>query len=232
MSKLNHLAIIMDGNGRWAKKNLLPRLEGHRKGALNAKTIIKKTFDLGVKWLTLYAFSAENVKRSPEEVSNLMAILEFYLKKEYNFLKSSQIRLHVIGDIEILPLKTIAILKEVIEETKNHDRFNLVIAFNYGSRQEIVRAAKMLCLDVSNRKLEIDDLQEEIFNQYLYTKSIPDPDLVIRTSGELRLSNFLMWQIAYSELYFSKILWPDFSEQDLEQAINTYLKRERRYGKI
>ncbi len=230
-SSLNHLAIIMDGNGRWAKKNSLPRLEGHRRGALNAKIIIKKTFNLGINWLTLYAFSAENMQRSAEEVSNLIAILEFYLKKELGLFKSQEIRLHVIGDIDILPQKTILLLKEVVEETRNHDKFNLVIAFNYGSRQEIVRAAKLLCIDVSQGKLDIDNLQEETFNQYLYTHMIPNPDLVIRTSGELRLSNFLMWQIAYSELYFSEILWPDFSEHDLEQIIDIYLKRERRYGK-
>lgn len=229
-NNLQHIAIIMDGNGRWARKRNLPTALGHTEGAKTAKRIIKSCLKLEIPYLTLYTFSSENWFRDPEEVEGLMSLLKFYLVYELELLTSNQIKVTFIGDKSKLPLEILLLIKNCEELTKDFKKLNLQIAISYGSRQEILNAQKTLFSDLISDKLKIEELNEELFKSYLYTASVPDPDLLIRTSGEYRISNFLLWQIAYSELYFTKVLWPDFTLTHLRHAIKSFNKRERRYG--
>lgn len=230
MNNPKHVAIIMDGNGRWAKKKGLPRIAGHRAGAKAVKEAIKGAKDAGVKVLTLYAFSTENWKRPKHEVSALFKLLEAYIGRESDDLFKRGIRLSVIGRVEGLPESVRNKLAGVVERTRGNSALVLNLALNYGSRAEIADAARKICLDCRSGKLYPDDIDETTFAGYLYTNGIPDPDLLIRTSGEMRVSNFLLWQIAYSEIYVTKKLWPDFNKSDFKKAVMDYKKRERRYG--
>ena len=226
-----HIAIMMDGNGRWAVNQGLLRTVGHEKGANAVKEAVKACGEAGVKFLTLYAFSTENWSRPKIEVATLMKLLISSLKKEINILQENQIRLHVIGDMEALPKDVQKKLVEVVEKTKNNDKLTLTLALSYGAREEIIKSVKELCIKVKNNIISPSDIDEKIINQHLYTRNFPDVDLLIRTSGEQRISNFLLWQIAYAELYFTDILWPDFKKENLFEAIINYQKRERRFGK-
>ena len=225
-----HIAIIMDGNGRWAKSKGLPRIAGHRAGAKAVEEAIKGARELGVKILTLYAFSTENWKRPKHEVAALFKLLEDYIDREVENLRKNGIRLSVIGNIEELPGSVQKKLAAAMEKTKGNDSFCLNLALNYGSRAEIVNAARRIASDCIAQKFRPEEIDEVRFSSYLYTKDIPDPDLLIRTSGEMRVSNFLLWQISYSEIYITKKLWPDFKKEDLKKAITEYQTRERRYG--
>ena len=226
-----HIAIIMDGNGRWARMRALPRIAGHRAGVNAAREAIKAAGDLGVKVLTLYTFSTENWKRPQKEVEALFRLLDEYLNKEADKLNKNNIRFMVTGDIEGLPQFLKDKLKKTIESTKANTGLILNLALNYGSRPEIVQAVRGIARDVKEGRLGIEDIKEETVGRYLYTKDLPDPDLLIRTSGEYRVSNFLLWQIAYAELYVVKKLWPDFKKSDLKKAVIEYRKRERRFGR-
>ena len=227
-----HIAIIMDGNGRWAKKRGLPRTAGHKSGVEALREVIKACSDLEVRFLTLYAFSTENWKRPEDEVSTLMQLLVSYLRKEIGELNKNHVRIRTIGDIKKLPSIAINEVESAIELTKNNTGLNVNIALNYGGRDEIVHAVKNLASDILIEKFTVDEINDDLFEQYLYTKDIPDPDLIIRPSGELRISNFLLWQAAYSEFWFSDIYWPDFGRAHLLSAINDYQKRDRRFGAI
>lgn len=229
---LNHLAIIMDGNGRWAQQRLRPRTFGHIKGARVAKQIITECSRQKIKFLTLYAFSTENWLRPEDEVSFLMTLLHRYLKKETDNLVKENIRFHVIGDIKRLPKNIQEAIQVAFDKTKNCTGLTVQFALNYGSRQELTMAIQKLVLAHQAGELSLDDINEENLEKYLYTKSSPDPDLIIRTSGEQRLSNFLLWQSAYSELYFSDVLWPDFKVSDLNQALSSFSQRNRRFGRV
>ena len=226
-----HLAIIMDGNGRWAKKQGLLRALGHESGTKSVKENIKSCAKLGIEYLTLYAFSTENWNRPKIEVDTLMRILVRSLKKELPTLQKNNIKLNTIGNLEKLPKKAQEELLDVIEKTKFNTRMTLTLALSYGSREEIVSAVRKISDKVKNNIISIDSIDDSIINEHLYTQNLPEVDLLIRTSGEHRISNFLLWQIAYAELYFTDILWPDFKEQDLYEAIISYQKRERRFGK-
>ena len=223
-----HIAIIMDGNGRWAKRRNLPRVKGHEKGAEALSRTAELCVRLGIKFLTVYAFSKENWQRPQEEVGFLMQLLEEYLKKEREVLIKNRIKLKVAGDIEELPENVRKELARTMELTSQNDRMVFILALNYGGRAEILRAVKALLKE----GISPDQVNEELFRKYLYVPEAPDPDLRIRTSGEIRISNFLLWEIAYTELYFTKVLWPDFSEKDLLEAIIDYQKRERRFGRV
>ena len=224
-----HVAIIMDGNGRWAKKRMLPRIEGHRAGAKSVRKVVETCARLGIKFLTLYAFSKENWKRPKKEVATLWKLLEDYLKKEDKVLVKNRFRLKFIGQIEAIPASARRELERVEELTKDNKNLTLILALNYGGRDEIVDAVKKM---FEEKDFDVDSLDEEKFSRYLYTNHIPDPDLLIRTSGELRVSNFLLWQIAYSEIWVTQDLWPDFRKKELLQALVDYQKRERRFGDI
>ena len=226
-----HLAIIMDGNGRWAKIQGLPRTLGHESGKKSVKATIKACSKLGISYLTLFAFSTENWNRPKSEVDTLMKILIKTLKKELKTLQDNKISLNAIGNLEQLPKSAQEQLLEVIDQTKENSTTTLTLALSYGSREEIVNAVKNISNKVKNNIISIDDINDSIINEHLYTHNLPDVDLVIRTSGEHRISNFLLWQIAYAELYFTDVLWPDFKEEDLYEAILNYQKRERRFGK-
>ncbi len=221
----------MDGNGRWAKQKGLLRALGHENGTKSVKITVETCAKLGVKNLTLFAFSTENWNRPKHEVDTLMRLLISSLKKEFESLQKNNIKLNCIGNIDLLPLKTKNELLEVIDKTQFNDRMTLTIALSYGSREELLNAVKKISYKVKNNIISIDDIDESIINQHLYTHNLPDVDLLIRTSGEHRISNFLLWQIAYAELYFTEVLWPDFKEEDLYEAIISYQKRERRFGK-
>lgn len=227
----NHIAIIMDGNGRWAKKKGKPRVFGHKNGVTSVKQTIEGCGELGVKYLTLYAFSTENWNRPKFEVKTLMALLVTTLKNELKTLQKNNIKLNVIGAISNLPERAQLELQEVIEITKNNDALILTLALSYGSREEIVNVIKKISKKVVNNRLKTEEIDEKIINNHLYTFSLPDVDFLIRTSGEKRISNFLLWQIAYAELYFTNILWPDFRKENLFNAILDYQNRERRFGK-
>lgn len=227
----NHLAIIMDGNGRWAKKQGFLRTLGHEKGSESVKDIIKTCIELGIKNLTLYTFSTENWNRPKLEVDTLMKILVKSLRKELATLEVKKVKLNTIGNFEKLPNSAQKEIGSIIEKTKNNDKMILTLALSYGSREEIVNAVKTISDKVKNNIISIDGIDDSIINEHLYTHNLPDVDLLIRTSGEHRISNFLLWQIAYAELYFTDILWPDFKQQDLYEAIISYQKRERRFGK-
>ena len=226
-----HLAIIMDGNGRWAKQQGLLRALGHESGTKSVKVIIESSAKLGIEFLTLYAFSTENWNRPKLEVETLMKVLINSLKKELTTLQKNNIKLNAIGNLEKLPKSAQKELLDVIDKTKDNTQMTLTLALSYGSREELVSAVKNICSKVKNNIISIDSIDDSIINEHLYTQNLPDVDLLIRTSGEHRISNFLLWQIAYAELYFTDILWPDFKEQDLYEAIISYQKRERRFGK-
>jgi undecaprenyl diphosphate synthase len=223
-----HIAIIMDGNGRWAKRRRLPRIAGHRAGIRTVRQAVEASSKLGVSYLTLYAFSVENWKRPHTEVKLLMSLLREYLKKEVADLNRQNIRLEVIGRIDELPEPVVEDLHKTLAQTQNNTGMRLVLALNYGARAELVDAVQEL-LDKA-RNNGVVKVDEQMLSAHLYTRGIPDPDLLIRTSGELRLSNFLLWQVAYAELWVTETLWPDFTKDDLYQAIIDFQKRERRYG--
>ncbi len=226
-----HLAIIMDGNGRWAKKKGMLRAFGHENGTKAVRETVEACAKLGIENLTLYAFSTENWNRPKLEVDTLMKLLVNSLKNELPTLQNNNIRLNTIGNTNQLPDSARKQLSEVIELTKNNTRMTLTLALSYGSREEIVSAVKAIAEKIKTNNLEISDISESTINEHLYTSSLPDVDLVIRTSGEQRISNFLLWQVAYAEFYYTDILWPDFREKDLHEAIISYQKRERRFGK-
>jgi len=225
-----HIAIIMDGNGRWAKRKRLPRIFGHREGTKSVDVIVQECAEIGIEALTLYTFSTENWKRSDSEISGLMNLLHTYLDKKYKKMQSNGIKLNAIGRLDELPEKVRDKLCEIIKKTSKNDRMILTLALNYGGRQEITDAAKQLVKRARQRELSPDDVDEELFSNYLYTKGLPDVDLLIRTSGEFRVSNFLLWQISYAEIIVTKTLWPDFKKKELFKVIEDYQKRDRRFG--
>ena len=227
----NHIAIIMDGNGRWAKKRGLKREKGHKEGMKSVKKVIESCIELGIRNLTLYAFSTENWKRPKLEVNFLMKLLLVSIKDELNSLNNKNIKFNTIGNLNRIPKKIQEYLTAAKKETINNSGLNLTIALSYGSRKEIVDAVKDITDKVKNNIISSKNIDETVINNHLYTRNLPDVDLLVRTSGEKRISNFLLWQIAYSELYFTKKLWPDFSKKDLFKAIISYQKRERRFGK-
>lgn len=230
MSVPQHIAIILDGNGRWAKQKGMPRNYGHAQGAKNVETVCKVAYDMGVKYLTLYAFSTENWNRPKSEVDALMTLLKSYLKTCIKTAKKNNMRVRVIGDTSKLSEEIQGKIVELENESAAYDGLNLQIAINYGSRDEIVRGMKKMAEDVKENRVQIEEISEELITQYLDTKEIPDPDLLIRTSGELRISNYLLWQLAYSEFYFTDVPWPDFKEKELKKAIENYNSRSRRFG--
>ncbi|HPC73365.1 MAG TPA: isoprenyl transferase [Syntrophales bacterium] len=225
-----HIAIIMDGNGRWAQKHALGRIAGHRKGSEAVRRVVRACRKLGVKYLTLYAFSSENWSRPEEEVNALMSLLIRYLRSEEKELLDNGIRLTAIGNIAALPDRVKKTLQKTMDRTAGNREMTLVLALNYGGRDEILEAARKALAERDRGRLVPGDLTPELFSSYLYTAGIPDPDLLIRTSGEYRVSNFLLWQTAYTEFFFTDVLWPDFSEEDLTEAISDYQRRERRFG--
>jgi undecaprenyl diphosphate synthase len=226
-----HLAIIMDGNGRWAKQKGFLRAIGHENGTKSVRVTVETCAKLGIENLTLYAFSTENWKRPKLEVDTLMRLLVSSLKKEIATLKENNIKLNAIGNLEDLPKKVFAELTDVIEETKTNTRMILTLALSYGSRDELLNAVKEISLKVKNNIISEESIDESVVNAHLYTQNLPDVDLLIRTSGEQRISNFLLWQIAYAELCFIDVLWPDFSQEHLAKALIEYQNRERRFGK-
>ncbi len=226
-----HIAIIMDGNGRWAKQKGKLRVFGHKNGVKAVRDTVEGCAELGVKVLTLYAFSSENWNRPKAEVDILMNLLVSSLKKELKMLQDNNIKLQAIGNLEKLPKKAKKELKEVIDLTKNNTHLVLNLAISYSSKEEIVNAFKKISKKIVNNELSIEEIDENIINNHLYTRNLPDVDLVIRTSGEKRISNFLLWQIAYAELYFTDLFWPDFRKTHLKDAIIDYQQRERRFGK-
>ncbi len=227
-----HIAIIMDGNGRWAKERNMPRLLGHKEGVKQVKNIALECDKIGVKYLTIYAFSTENWNRPKEEVSGLMDLLVVFLKKELQEMHERKYKFIMLGDISRLPAKSRKAMEDAIEKTKDNTGLRLIIALNYGSRDEIVKASKHIATKVSIGELNISDIDETVFSDHLYTKGIPDPDLMIRTSGEIRLSNYLLWQLAYAEFIFVEDYWPDFGAVKLNEAIDEYNTRNRRFGKV
>lgn len=227
-----HIAIIMDGNGRWAKNRRLPRSIGHRAGADMLKRIIKETIRIGIPYLTVYAFSTENWKRPQDEVDSLMSLLVECVNKELSKLNKNGVRINLLGQKSKLPEEARAHIEKAVAETKNNQALQLQIALNYGGRAEILDAVKAVSREIKDNKINIEEIDEALFSQFLYTGDIPDPDLIIRPSGELRLSNFLTWQSAYSELWFANVLWPDFSEEIYRRAIYDYQLRNRRYGAL
>lgn len=231
-NKLQHIAIIMDGNGRWAKKRGLPRSVGHKKGAEVVKEITRVAGELGVKYLTLYAFSTENWQRDPEEVATLMGLLRDYLKSDLKEIQENGVRIIFIGERQMLDADIVEQMAKIEAETAHNDKMTLCIAISYGARQEIVNAARKIAVLARRGDILPEDVDIKMFSDMLYTKDVPDPDLVIRTSGEQRISNYLLWQIAYAEFFFTPTLWPDFGKEELERIINDFNTRERRYGKV
>jgi len=227
-----HIAIIMDGNGRWAKEKGKDRLFGHYNGVESVRNIVEGCAELGIEYLTLYAFSTENWDRPKDEVTGLMELLVKTIRNEVATLNKNNIRLHVIGNISLLPEDAHEELADACEETKNNTGLNLIMALSYSSRWEILNAVKNIANEVNNGSLKPDQITEEVFQQHLCTAGFPDPELMIRTSGEYRISNFLLYQLAYSELYFTDTLWPDFRKENLYTALLDYQMRERRFGKI
>ncbi|OEF98636.1 isoprenyl transferase [Desulfuribacillus alkaliarsenatis] len=225
-----HIAMIMDGNGRWAKKRGLPRMAGHKAGMQTVKQITRESSNLGIEFLTLYAFSTENWKRPDDEVSFLMRLPEEYLQSELNELIKNNVQVKMIGNATQLPDYTRKAIEVAVNETKHNNGMVLNFALNYGSRLEIIEAVKEIAVEVRNGLLDVEDVVEETLESKLMTNGLPDPDLLIRTSGEMRLSNFLLWQLAYTEFYFTETLWPDFSVTEYYRVIHNYMKRARRYG--
>ncbi|AEH45939.1 undecaprenyl diphosphate synthase [Thermodesulfatator indicus DSM 15286] len=227
-----HVAIIMDGNGRWAKARHLPRIMGHREGMKSVRAVVEAARKVGVKVLTLYAFSKENWQRPKEEVSFLMKLLSEYLQKEVDELHEKDVQIRAIGEIELLPRQVLELLDKAIKKTKNNQGLILNLALSYGGRAEIARAARLIAEACLKGDLKPQEIDEELFGRFLYTADLPDPDLLIRTSGEKRISNFLLYQCAYTEFYFTPTLWPDFREKEFIEALKDYQARERRFGKI
>ncbi|MBK1818093.1 isoprenyl transferase [Luteolibacter yonseiensis] len=227
-----HVAIIMDGNGRWAKQRGLPRLEGHRAGAESVREVMEASIELGVEYLTLYAFSSENWNRPAAEVTALMGLLDRFLKEKAKDLDRQNVRLLAIGQLDRLPAKTRALIEQIQERTTNHTALTLVLALSYGSREEIVSAAKSLASDAVAGIIDPTDITNELFASRLHTAGMPDPDLLIRTSGEMRVSNFLLWQISYAEMVIVKKFWPEFRQGDLFEAVQEYQRRHRRFGAL
>lgn len=225
-----HVAIIMDGNGRWATQRHLPRAAGHRRGAQAAKETVLAALELGIKYLTLYSFSSENWKRSTDEVSDLMGLLRYTMQQEQKAMAGRGVRLLVIGDREPLPQDVRDTINKFEAATAHNDQLTVIIALSYGSRAEIARAARLIAAKAAAGKLDPETIDEQVFGQHLYTAGIPDPDLLIRTSGELRISNFLLWQLAYSEFVFPDLYWPDFGREALTEAVASYQQRDRRFG--
>lgn len=226
-----HIAIIMDGNGRWAKKKGYPRNIGHKNGSKSVKKVVEACAELHVKFLTLYTFSTENWNRPKIEVELLMKLLISSLKKELKTLQKNNIKLTTIGNADLLPDTVYKELNDVVEKTKNNTRLTLCLALSYGSREELIKTIQEISLKVKNNLISPENIDKSVINNHLYTQNLPDVDLLIRTSGEHRISNFLLWQIAYAELYFTNTLWPDFTKEDLFEAILNYQNRERRFGK-
>jgi undecaprenyl diphosphate synthase len=232
MGKLpKHVAIIMDGNGRWALDKGLPRIAGHKAGMDSVRDIVKACSQTGIKYLTLYAFSIENWKRPSAEVTGLMNILEQYLRSEIDELHNNNVRIHTIGKLSSLPKVVQKLLKESIEKTCENTGLNLTLALSYSGRWDIVRAVQMIGLDIRRGKISPEDITESLFSSYLQTANLPDADFMIRTSGEMRISNFLLWEVAYGEIYISDKFWPEFRRDDLYIALHNFMNRERRYGK-
>ena len=226
-----HLAIIMDGNGRWAKQQGLLRALGHENGTKSVRVVVEACAELNISFLTLYAFSTENWNRPKREVELLMKLLVSSLKKEFKTLQDNEIKLTAIGNLDTLPKKVYKELLEVIDKTKDNTNMTLTLALSYGSREELVKTVKEISLKVKNNLISRDAIDESVINNHLYTRNLPDVDLLIRTSGEQRISNFLLWQLAYAELYFTDTLWPDFTKTHLIEALLNYQNRERRFGK-
>tara|TARA_Y100000589_G_scaffold332160_1_gene389847 strand:+ start:44430 stop:45161 length:732 start_codon:yes stop_codon:yes gene_type:complete len=227
-----HVAIIMDGNGRWAKRQGKPRVYGHKKGVDSVKKAVEYAGEVGIEYLTLYAFSTENWNRPQEEVNALMQLLVSTLNAQIESLNENNVKLHTIGDIGSLPEDCIRELNEAKQTTANNTGLNLVLALSYSAKWEIIEAVKQIAKEVKDDQLTIDEINDTVISNHLSTKGIPDPELLIRTSGEMRISNFLLWQLAYSELYFTPKLWPEFDKADFEQALIDYQNRERRFGMI
>jgi len=235
MTKVNlpkHIAIIMDGNGRWAKKRNLPRTGGHLEGVKRVEEIIAAAHEKGIQVLTLYAFSTENWRRPQEEVSMLMRTLIAALNRKIEKLNKSNIRLQFIGKKEGIPRIVLEAIEAAAKKTKNNTSMTVNVAFNYGGRQEIIEAIKEIAQKAKEEKIAVDDINEDVFSEALYTRGLPDPDLLIRTSGEQRISNFLLWQLSYAEFYFTPKMWPEFNKKEFEKAIADFQSRERRYGDI
>jgi len=227
-----HIAVIMDGNGRWAKRRNLPRIAGHKEGVESVRDIVEACGQLGVKYLTLYAFSTENWRRPKDEVSMLMRLLMRALRDETDRLYRNNVSVHAIGDIETLPKRVQDELNDAIEKTKDNTGLQLYLALSYSGRWDLTNAVKKLVKDFKRGVIKSEDISEKLLSKYLSTDGVPDPDLLIRTSGEFRISNFLIWQIAYSEIYISQVYWPDFRRNNLYEAISDYQKRERRFGMV
>lgn len=227
-----HVAIIMDGNGRWAKERNLPRTMGHKAGVETIRKVVKHADKIGIKYITLYAFSTENWKRPKDEVNSLMKLLVQYLRDEVNNLHENGVILRVLGDIDKLPKECQKQIEEAISLTKNNTGLVLNVAFNYGGRDEIIRAVQNIVSDAESGKIEKSAIDKDLFSSYMYTKDSPDPDLIIRPSGEQRISNFLLWQCAYSEFWYSNVNWPDFTEKHLDKAVYDYQNRDRRFGGV
>jgi undecaprenyl diphosphate synthase len=229
--RLRHIAIIMDGNRRWAKKHKLPSTSGHSAGVKSFKNIVKACAEFGIEYLTVFAFSTENWGRKKEEVDFLMFLFGETIKKELNELNKNNVRVRIIGNLGALSGDLQMRFKEAMDVTANNTGLNLQIAINYGSREEICQAVSLIAADVKAGRINPEDVSDELISSYLYTSEIPDPDLLIRTSGEQRLSNYMLWQSAYTEIYITNVNWPDFSKSELEKAVNEYVKRDRRFGK-
>ncbi len=225
-----HLAIIMDGNGRWAQERMLKRIIGHQKGVETVRCIVEESSMLGIQYLTLFAFSSENWLRPKSEVRSLMALLKKYISMETPRLMKKNIRFNVIGNLEELPQHVHEAVENAVRKTSANDGMVLTLALSYGARQEIMQAVKKLAVDIAAGNSDIEKLNEKSFSAYLYTADLPEPDFLIRTSGEMRISNFLLWQLAYTELYFSEVNWPDFGKEEFYKALSNYQARERRYG--
>lgn len=227
-----HVAVIMDGNGRWAAKQGLPRIAGHRQGAKVVKELVRCCKDWGIKALTVYAFSTENWQRPIEEVDFLMVLFERLLRKELAQMHREEVRISFVGDLSALPQSLQQEMQRSMVQTLNNEAIHFTVAVNYGSRKEITKVCRQIAMQVQQGELSHEEVDESLFEQYLYTAGTPDPDLLIRTSGEMRLSNFLLWQIAYAELYFVDILWPDFDRATFHQALLNYQRRDRRFGQV
>ncbi len=225
-----HVAVIMDGNGRWARERGLPRGKGHEAGADSVRAVVRACRDHGVRYLTLYAFSVENWKRPRSEVHGLMQLLRRFMDKEEHLLHEQQIRLRIMGRLEDLPKAVQKKLTRVMEDTAHYDAGQLILALSYGARTEIATAARRIAEKVRARKIDPEEIDESLFGEHLYIPDVPDPDLMIRTSGEMRLSNFMLWQLSYAELYTTPVLWPDFREKQFTEALEAYRLRDRRYG--
>jgi undecaprenyl diphosphate synthase len=227
-----HVAVIMDGNGRWAKKRMLNRVKGHEKGADTVRMVVRASRELGISVLTLYAFSTENWQRPETEINALMALLKRFLKSEKQEMLENNIRLNAIGETERLPDSVSTLLREIMQASQNNTGMMLNLALSYGARPEIVRMVRQLSAEAASGNIKPETIDEQMVSNHLYTRNIPDPDLLIRTSGEMRISNFLLWQIAYSEIYVTDTLWPDFNREEYMEILKDYQGRERRYGKV